>query len=138
MWDMQTYKLTEVLQMLEISMAIYPEIKKAAFPHKRRKVEFTEEDVEKLRKELNKRENKKIIAKKENKDNQLMIELEIPGENEYYAKLLKNGTNWSVGVFSSTNLMEDIRKFKAKKLELKVIEEKEALKIYKELYKDMR
>jgi ribosomal protein L15 len=122
------------MELLNIGYPIYYEIKKIAFPEEKRKTEYSEEDIKKLRKVLSERNKEKEQTREDNKEEKLFTDLEEPGENEYYAKLLKNGENWSVGVYNSTNLTEDIKKFKAQNLELRVICEKEAKTIYKELF----
>lgn len=132
---MQIYKSNQVMELLNIGNPIYYEIKKTAFPKEKRKTEYSEEDIEKLRKVLLERNKEKEQTRENSKEEKLFIDLEEPGENEYYAKLLKNGENWSVGVYNSTNLTEDIKKFKIQNLELRVIDEKEAKTIYKELFR---
>lgn len=129
---MQVFKWYELFKILDIGRPIFKEIKKIAFPNEPRKNNYTEEEVELLRKVLYNRQK----AIKEKKDAIDFIEFEKAKENEFYAKVLKNGENWSVGIFSSTNLNEDFIRFKKKGLDLIVISEEEAKQIYIKLYKE--
>lgn len=129
---MQVYKWYDLYKILGVGRPIFTEIKKIAFPNEPKKNNYSEEEVELLRKILYNREKEKKEKKEEND----FIEFEKAGENEFYAKVLKNGENWSVGIFSSTNLNEDFIRFKKKGLDLIVISEEEAKQIYINLYKE--
>lgn len=128
---MAVYKWYELFKLLDVGRPILTELRKKAFPDNRKNT-YTEEEVELLRKMLYNREKEKTEKKIEND----LIEFEKAGENEFYAKVLKDGENWSVGIFSSTNLNEDYLRFKKKGLNLVVINEEEAKEIYIKLYKE--
>jgi hypothetical protein len=124
-------KWSEVMAELGVGRAIFLEMKHEYLPN--RKAVYTTEDVELLRNVLKERTEKK---QKEKEDKSPRIE--PAGENEYYAKVIKDEKVWSVGTFSSTNLQEDLIRFKRQGLELKVIDEKEAQKIYKEMFQEWK
>ncbi|MGV8130860.1 MAG: hypothetical protein ACP5N7_02040 [Candidatus Pacearchaeota archaeon] len=72
------------------------------------------------------------------KPKEYLVGFDYAGQNEYYAKILKDGEIFSSGIYSSTNLNDDRRRFIKVGLELIIIDEIEAKRLYRELYLDIR
>jgi len=120
---------SEVLKELHIGIQALTQYTNTLYPEGKKEKGYNEIDVEKIRKMLyNDREEKQ-------EEKKVSLGFEKCSENEFYAKIVKEDKTFSAGVFSSTNLSEDIVKFNRRGMKLAVIDETEYGKLLVELSK---
>lgn len=125
-------KWYDAIEILGIDRRQFFEIAREVFPDKR--VQYSEDDIEIIKDKIftntsstNVYDIKKVVV--ERKD------IEMIGENEYYAKIIKGDVIWSVGSYTSTNLNEDLKRFEKIGMKLVIIDYNEANSIYHKLIK---
>jgi len=129
----EVVKRNKILKELHIGIPALSRYTKILYPEGKNQTGYTRADLEKIREMVYNNREEKVKVREETK--KIDVGFEQCGENEFYAKIIKENKIFSAGVFSSTNLNEDIKRFNHRGMKIIVIEEAEYKKILSEICK---